>query len=109
MTGVVVIYDGACGACSAIAAALSDVLAPPVLIRSCRDPHLTTEFPVLAGHLTDRPCRRPLMVTTSSGGSAVVSGGAAMMWRGLRMVAPGRRLAAARLGLRILRRRARRV
>lgn len=103
VTQVVVVYDGACGGCSAIAARLSGVLVPDVLARSCRDPHLATEFPVLAAQLGGRPCRRPLMVVLRPGGRTEVASGLAMAWRGAGLVAPGRRLAAVRLAVRILR------
>jgi hypothetical protein len=99
VTEVAVIYDGACGGCSSIAARLSSVLAPPVLARSCRDPYLATEFPVLGGPLGERPCRGPLLITVFSDGRTEVSGGPAMLWRGARLVAPGRRAAAVRLAL----------
>ncbi|PZG02518.1 hypothetical protein [Micromonospora deserti] len=102
MTRLVVVYDGACGDCSAIAARLSDVLAPEVLTRSCRDPHLATEFPVLAGHLRDRPCRRPLMIVVRSGGRAEVASGWSMLWVAAGLVAPRRWRAALRLALRVI-------
>jgi hypothetical protein len=97
VTEVVVVYDGACGGCSSIAARLSRVLAPPVLVRSCRDPSLPADFPVLGG----RPCRRPMLITVFSDGRMEASGGPAMLWRGARMVAPGRRADAVRLALRV--------
>jgi hypothetical protein len=102
VTGLVVVYDGACGSCSEIAARLSGVLVPRVLTRSCRDPHLTVEFPVLAGHLGERRCDRPLMVVLRSDGPAEVASGLAMVWRAASLVAPRRRLAAIQLALRIL-------
>ncbi|NKZ02391.1 hypothetical protein [Actinomadura latina] len=101
MTEVVVVYDGACGGCSSIAARLSRVLAPPVLVRSCRDPSLPADFPVLGGSLRGRPCRRPTLITVFSDGRMEASGGPAMLWRGARMVAPGRRADAVRLALRV--------
>lgn len=107
VTTLVVIYDAACGSCSAIAARLSDVLVPAVLTRSCRDPHLAAEFPVLAGRLGERPCRRPLLIVVRSDGRAEVASGLPMMWRGARMVARGRRLAAIQLALWIMWRRIR--
>lgn len=95
------VYDGACGGCSSIAARLSRVLAPPVLVRSCRDPSLPADFPVLGGSLGGRPCRRPMLITVFSDGRMEASGGPAMLWRGARMVAPGRRADAVRLALRV--------
>ncbi|MEV6104303.1 hypothetical protein AB0M28_06240 [Streptomyces sp. NPDC051940] len=102
MTGLVVVYDAACGDCSDVAARLDGVLAPPVRARACRDPHLPEEFPVLADALGGLPCRRPLLVVLRPGGQDEVLSGAAMMWRAARLVAPRRRFAAARLGLRVL-------
>ncbi|GAA2449316.1 hypothetical protein GCM10010191_78620 [Actinomadura vinacea] len=84
------------------------MLAPDVLTRSCRDPRLAAEFPVLAGRPGERPCRRPLLIMVYAGGGAEVASGLPMMWRGARMVAPRRRLAAIRLALRIMWRRIRR-
>ena len=102
MTRVVVVYDGACGGCSAIAADLSTVLTPRVLTRSCRDPALGAEFPVLAARLRSRPCRRPLLILLGAGGRAEVVVGPAMLWRGAGLVARRRRLAALKLALRVL-------
>lgn len=113
MTRVVLVYDGACGGCSAVAARASAVLVPPVTARSCRDPHLAAEFPILAAHLGDRPCRRPLLVVSYPDGRDRVAKGLAMMWRGALLVAPRRRLAAIGLAVDVLRagrrRRARRT
>ena len=47
MSRLVVVHDSACGQCSWIAGRLGGVLAVPVSVRSCRDPHLAVEFPVL--------------------------------------------------------------
>ncbi|GAA0934288.1 hypothetical protein [Nonomuraea longicatena] len=97
MTGsLVVVYDGACGSCSSIAERLSRVLAPQVIVRSCRDPHLTTEFPLLAG--VPR-CVAPVAVLRGPDGSAEVLRGFRLMWRGAGLVAPGRYGAATRLAV----------
>ncbi|MEV0612842.1 hypothetical protein AB0I81_05890 [Nonomuraea sp. NPDC050404] len=88
------IADSSCGGCSAIAAELAGILAVPVLVRSCRDPHLPVEFPVVRG---ERPCARPLAVEEDEKGSARLLGGVPLWWRGARLVAPGRRAAALRL------------
>lgn len=88
------IADSSCGGCSAIASGLAGVLSVPVVIRSCRDPHLPVEFPVVRGQ---RPCARPLAVEETETGSPRLLGGVALLWRGARLVAPGRRAAAARL------------
>ncbi|MFI6318803.1 hypothetical protein ACIBG8_14845 [Nonomuraea sp. NPDC050556] len=90
-----VIADSACGGCSAIAAQLGQVLSVPVAVRSCRDPHLAEEFPVLAG---EPACARPLAVY---GGRLL--GGAALMWYGARLLTPGRRLAGLRLAVEVFR------
>ncbi|MBG0831093.1 hypothetical protein HS041_25360 [Planomonospora sp. ID67723] len=94
VTAFVVVHDGSCGGCSAIAARLDGLLAVPVIVRSCRDPRLTTEFPVLYG---ERPCRRPLAVLQEDGRTRVV-GGVRLLLRGALLVAPGRRGRALRLG-----------
>ncbi|MGW4475342.1 hypothetical protein ACWENQ_37225 [Nonomuraea sp. NPDC004354] len=101
---LVVVHDSGCGGCSAIASALSGVLAPPVLVRSCRDPHLVREFPVLRGEV---PCARPLAVALTQDGRAELLSGLRLMWRGALLVAPGRRRAAFRLAVTILRTRRR--
>lgn len=88
-----VIADSACGGCSAIAAQLGQVLSVPVAVRSCRDPHLVEEFPVLAGQPA---CARPLAVY---GGRLL--GGPALFWYGARLLAPGRRLAGLRLAAKV--------
>lgn len=95
---LVVVADSACGGCSAIAAALGGVLAVTVVVRSCRDPHLAEEFPVLAGR---RPCARPLALYEDRALT-----GFRLLWRAGRLVAPGRRAAALRLALRVVRLRA---
>ncbi|MGH3862493.1 hypothetical protein [Actinokineospora sp.] len=94
MTMLVVVYDSACGGCSNIAARLSVVLGLPVLARSCRDPHLAAEFPVLAGVVHDRPCRRPVLVRITATGDARAVTGARMLALAARHVRPSRLLAA---------------
>ncbi|WP_431897484.1 hypothetical protein [Nonomuraea sp. bgisy101] len=97
---LVVIYDSGCGGCSAIASALSGVMAPPVLVRSCRDPNLERQYPSLRGTV---PCARPLAIALGPDGEAELLSGLRLMWRGALLVAPGRRLAAVRLAVRIMR------
>lgn len=98
---VVVVFDASCGACSAIAARLSEVLVPEVIVRSCRDPRLSVEFPVLARHLGGRPCRRPLLVTVGHDGAARVLTGPRMLIHAATLVAPRRYRTALRLGLEV--------
>ncbi len=101
LTGLVVVFDAACGTCSGIASRLPDILAPEVLVRSCRDPRLTVEFPVLAGRLGHQPCARPLLVLLRAGGRAEVRAGIPMLLAGARLLAPRQRLAALRLAGRL--------
>src|SRR5262245_59306515 len=103
VTTLVAVYDSACGGCSSIAAGLPDVFAPRTITRSCRDPHLAAEYPVLAGHLGDRPCRRPYLVIVDADGAAEVVTGFRMMLRAAAFVAPGRRWAALRLAAAVAR------
>ncbi|MFI7230491.1 hypothetical protein ACIBO5_45395 [Nonomuraea angiospora] len=91
---LVVVYDGACGSCSSIAATLSQVLTVPVIVRSCRDPHLTREFPLLEGIPR---CVAPLAVMRGPDGAATLLRGLRLMWRGAGLIAPGRYTAAVRL------------
>lgn len=98
----VVVYDSGCGGCSDLAAALAAVLEPVVLVRSCRDPALAAELPVLGEHLSGNPCRRPLTVTVPETGEARVASGLGMVIGAARLVKPGRRLAAGRLAARFL-------
>ncbi|MFF5213028.1 hypothetical protein [Streptosporangium sp. NPDC000396] len=94
IVSLVVVYDATCGSCSAIAGRLSRVLAPPVIVRSCRDPHLGREFPALAGLPR---CAAPLLIVRGPGGAVEVLKGPRMMWRGATLVAPGRWPAALKL------------
>ncbi|WP_181019979.1 hypothetical protein [Nonomuraea typhae] len=95
MSRFVVVADSSCGGCSAIGAALADVLTATVVVRSCRDPHLTQEFPALAGR---RPCARPLALHEGR-----VLTGFRLFWRAGTLVSPGRRAAALRLASRVVR------
>jgi hypothetical protein len=95
----VVIHDGSCGGCSSIAARLRDLLAVPVVVRSCRDPHLAAEFPVLSGVPA---CARPLAVVIGRTGATELLYGPRLLWRGASLLAPGRRAAALPLAARIL-------
>jgi len=108
MTTLVVIYDSTCGGCSTIASQLSGILAPEVLVRSCKDPNLSNEYPVLRRTGDDRPCRKPTLITIADLGRTDVTNGWRMIWRGLRFVAPGRRWQAVRLGGQIVRTKLRR-
>jgi hypothetical protein len=96
----VVVHDGSCGGCSSIAARLRTLLAVPVVARSCRDPHLAVEFPVLSGVA---PCVRPLAIVVGRTGATELLYGVRLLWRGAALVAPGRRMAALVLACRILR------
>jgi hypothetical protein len=90
VTKFVVVYDSACGGCSDLATRLSTVLGSRTVIRSCRDPHLPVEFPVLAR----AECRRPFTITVRDDGTMRVDSGVGMVLRAARLVKPGRWLAA---------------
>lgn len=93
-SSLVVVYDATCGSCSLIAARLSQVLAARVIVRSCRDPHLATEFPLLR----DVPrCVAPVAILRAPDGTDELLRGFRLMWRGATLVAPGRYGAATRL------------
>ncbi len=64
---VVVVADVACPSCSRIARELPDLLRVPVMVRSCRDPRLTTQHPTLP--TTVRACRKPAIGTIRRDGS----------------------------------------
>ncbi|MCG5212084.1 hypothetical protein [Streptosporangium sp. KLBMP 9127] len=93
------VYDSSCGGCSSIAERLAGLLAVPVIVRSCRDPHLAGEFPVLSGAT---PCAKPLAVAVDGTGATELLYGMRLLWRGAALVAPGRRTAALPFAARIL-------
>ncbi|WP_300013834.1 hypothetical protein [Pseudonocardia sp.] len=64
---VVVVYDVACPSCSEIARELPDLLRVPVVVRSCRDPHLATAYPTLATRV--RSCATPALGTVRTDGT----------------------------------------
>jgi hypothetical protein len=63
---VLVVHDGACGACAGVAGDLPGLLRVPVRVRSCRDPELVTAFPGLPQ--VTRACRAPAIGTVRTGG-----------------------------------------
>jgi hypothetical protein len=67
ITAVVVVADVACPSCSRIARELPDLLRVPVMVRSCRDPRLTTQHPTLPP--TVLACRKPAIGTVRQDGS----------------------------------------
>lgn len=71
---MVVVYDVACPACSAIARELPDLLLVPVRVRSCRDPQLAGTHPTLPAAV--RRCATPALGTVRRDGSI-------RWWRGL--------------------------
>jgi hypothetical protein len=58
---VIVVHDAGCGTCARIARDLPRVLRVPVLLRSCRDPHLHAAHPDLPA--AARACRSPAVGT----------------------------------------------
>jgi hypothetical protein len=63
---VLVVHDGACGACAGVAGDLPGLLRVPVRVRSCRDPELVTAFPGLPQ--ATRACRAPAIGTVRTTG-----------------------------------------
>jgi hypothetical protein len=63
---VVVVYDVSCPSCSEIARELPDLLRVPVVVRSCRDPHLATVYPTLGARV--RRCATPALGTVRRDG-----------------------------------------
>ncbi|MDF5755731.1 hypothetical protein [Spongiactinospora sp. TRM90649] len=102
VTRLVLVHDGACGGCSSIAAALAGLLTVPVVTRSCRDPHLAAELPVLRAARPRDACAVPMAVAIDGSGGMELLRGVRLPLRTATLVAPGRRAAALRLGLRAL-------
>ena len=107
MTTVVLIHDEACGVCSDLAPRLMGVLAASVTLRSCRDPDLGEQLPILRPYLVAGPCRRPLAVIARDDGRVQVAGGLWMVARLGPLVRAGRWPTAVRLGMRMARQQAR--
>lgn len=105
MTTVVLVHDEKCGVCSDVALRLAEILAASVTVRSCRDPHLADELPLLRPHLVDGPCRRPLAVITREDGRPRVIGGLLLFARLGPLVKASRWPAAVRLSVRVAGRR----
>lgn len=64
---VVVVYDVSCPSCSQIAYELPDLVRVPVVVRSCRDPHLAAVYPTLSASV--RSCATPALGTVRGDGT----------------------------------------
>ena len=66
-TGIVVVYDVACPACSAVARELPELVRVPVSVVACRDPQLGARYPRLPASV--RGCATPAIGTGGRDGT----------------------------------------